>query len=60
MKNFIRYALVLSIVGTDIANAETSSPSASDRYVYVGTEFGLSDPIKKLSESVTNSTIEVY
>lgn len=47
MKNFIRYALVLSIVGTDIANAETSSPSASDRYVYVGTEFGLSDSIKK-------------
>lgn len=44
---------VLAVLGLGLvfvavaANAETISSNANDRYVYVGTEFGISDPIIK-------------
>ena len=47
MKKFISYALVSSVVCINIANAGVALPNASDRYMYVGTEFGISDPIVK-------------
>jgi opacity protein-like surface antigen len=47
MKNLISYALLASAAFINIASAENSLPSSSDRYIYLGTEFGISDPIVK-------------
>jgi len=47
MKNLISYALLGSAAFVNTASAEDSIASSSDRYIYIGTEFGISDPIVK-------------
>jgi opacity protein-like surface antigen len=56
MKNLISYALLASAAFVNIASAENSVPSSSDRYIYFGTEFGISDPIVKSFKHKASST----
>ena len=46
MKNIV-WGLALSVTFLNAVYAEDVSDNHMDRYVYIGTEFGLSDPIKK-------------
>jgi opacity protein-like surface antigen len=47
MKNIVWGLLALSVMFLNAVYAEDVSDNHMDRYVYIGTEFGLSDPIKK-------------
>lgn len=47
MKNIVWGLLALSVTFLNAVYAEDVSDNHMDRYVYIGTEFGLSDPIKK-------------
>ena len=56
MKKFISYALAASLISINIANPAQALSNASDRYVYVGTEFGISDPMIKSFEHQESKT----
>jgi hypothetical protein len=60
MKNLISYALFASAAFVNIASAENSIPSSSDSYIYIGTEFGISDPIvKSFNHKESNTNIRL-
>ena len=60
MKKYIQVALLSTIISATGANAAEKATNASDRYVYIGTEWGLSEPtVKSFKHKDSGTTIRL-